>query len=109
MTTQLNLPDTSDAGIIPPALFALFTSSRQVVGSPDAPIAAIMGATLRGFAPIGDPLRLPYALALSVICGLVFFVFWFFRLAFVANFLSCVVLTGFIAGFQTAVESRVSR
>ena len=33
------------AGIIPLALFALFTSSRQVVGSPDAPIAAIMGAS----------------------------------------------------------------
>ena len=44
------------AGIVPLAVFALFTSSRYVVGSPDAPIAAIMGATLIGFAPIGDPL-----------------------------------------------------
>lgn len=86
------------AGIIPLALFALFTSSRQVVGSPDAPIAAIMGATLLGFAPIGDPLRLQFALALAVICGLVFFVFWFFRLSFVANFLSRAVLAGFITG-----------
>ncbi len=50
------------AGIIPLALFAFFTSSRQVVESPDAPIAAIMEATLLGFAPIGDPLRLQYAL-----------------------------------------------
>ena len=34
------------AGIIPLAIFALFTSSRHVVGSPDAPISAIMGAML---------------------------------------------------------------
>ena len=91
------------AGIIPLALFALFTSSRQVVGSPDAPIAAIMGATLIGLAPIGDPLRLQYALALAMICGLVFFVFWFFRLAFVANFLSRAVLAGFITGLGIEV------
>ena len=51
------------AGIIPLAVFALFTSSRHVVGSPDAPISAIMGAMLIGFAPIGDPLRVQYALA----------------------------------------------
>jgi sulfate permease, SulP family len=86
------------AGIIPLAIFALFTSSRHVVGSPDAPIAAIMGAMLIGFAPIGDPLRVQYALALAVMCGLLFFVFWFFRLAFLANFLSRAVLAGFITG-----------
>ena len=51
------------AGIIPLAIFALFTSSPHVVGSPDAPISAIVGAMLIGFAPIGDPLRMQYALA----------------------------------------------
>lgn len=91
------------AGIIPLALFALFTSSRQMVGSPDAPIAAIMGAALIGFAPIDDPLRLHYALALAVMCGLLFFVFWLFRLAFIANFLSRAVLAGFITGLGIEV------
>lgn len=91
------------AGVIPLALFALFTSSRQTVGSPDAPIAAIIGATLVGFAPIDDPLRLHYALALAVLCGLVFFLFWLFRLAFVANFLSRAVLAGFISGLGVEV------
>jgi len=43
------------AGIIPLIVFALFTGSRHMVGSPDAPIAALMGATLIGFAPIDDP------------------------------------------------------
>jgi SulP family sulfate permease len=91
------------AGIIPLAIFAIFTSSRHVVGSPDAPIAAILGAALIGFAPIGDPLRVQYALALAVMCGLLFFVFWFFRLAFLANFLSRAVLTGFITGLGVEV------
>jgi sulfate permease, SulP family len=91
------------AGIVPLAIFALFTSSRHVVGSPDAPIAAIMGAMLIGFAPIGDPLRVQYALALALMCGLLFFVFWIFRLAFLANFLSRAVLAGFITGLGIEV------
>jgi SulP family sulfate permease len=91
------------AGIIPLAIFALFTSSRHVVGSPDAPISAIMGAMLIGFAPIGDPMRVQYALALAVMCGLLFFVFWMFRLAFLANFLSRAVLAGFITGLGIEV------
>ncbi len=61
------------AGIIPLTIFAIFTSSCHVVGSPDAPISAILGALLIGFAPIGDPLRLQYALALALLCGLLFF------------------------------------
>ncbi len=97
------------AGIIPLAIFALFTSSRHVVGSPDAPLAAIMGAMLIGFAPIGDPLRVQYALALAVMCGLLFFVFWFFRLAFLANFLSRAVLAGFITGLGIEVLTNQAR
>ena len=59
------------AGIVPLAVFALFTSSRHMVGSPDAPISAIMGAVLIGFAPIGDPLRVQYALALALMLSLI--------------------------------------
>jgi high affinity sulfate transporter 1 len=91
------------AGIIPLAVFAIFTSSRHVVGSPDAPISAILGAVLIGLAPIGDPLRAQYALALALMCGLLFFVFWLFRLAFLANFLSRAVLAGFITGLGIEV------
>ena len=97
------------AGIIPLAIFALFTSSRHVVGSPDAPISAILGAMLIGFAPIGDPLRVEYALALALMCGLLFFVFWFFRLAFLANFLSRAVLAGFITGLGIEVLTNQAR
>jgi SulP family sulfate permease len=91
------------AGIIPLAIFALFTGSRHLVPSPDAASSAIIGAFLIGFAPIGDPLRVQYALALALMCGLLFFVFWLFRLAFLANFLSRAVLVGFITGLGIEV------
>jgi len=97
------------AGIIPLIVFALFTSSRHMVGSPDAPIAALMGAMLIGFAAIDDPLRVHYALALAVMCSLLFFVFWFFRLAFLANFLSRAVLAGFITGLGIEVMTNQVR
>jgi SulP family sulfate permease len=97
------------AGIIPLAIFAIFTSSPHVVGSPDAPISAIMGAMLIGFAPIGDPLRVQYALALALMCGLLFFVFWLFRLAFLANFLSRAVLAGFSTGLGIEVLTNQAR
>ena len=90
------------AGIIPLAIFALFTSSRHLVASPDAASSAIVGAVLIGFAPIGDP-RVPYALVLALMCGLLFFVFWLFRLAFLVNFLSRAVLIGFISGLGIEV------
>ena len=91
------------AAIIPLAVFALLTSSRHLVTSPDASMAGLVGAALVAFAAPGDPLRLQYALALAVICGLLFFVFWMFRLAFLANFLSRAVMAGFITGLGIEV------
>ncbi|MEH6592338.1 MAG: SulP family inorganic anion transporter [Halioglobus sp.] len=91
------------AAIVPLAIFALLTSSRHVVGSPDASMAALVGATLLGFAAPGDPMILQYGLALALMCGALFFVFWFFRLAFLANFLSRAVLAGFISGLGIEV------
>jgi len=91
------------AGIIPLIVFALFTSSRHVIGSPDASIAALVGAVLIGFAAPGDPMRVQFALALALMCSFLFFVFWFFRLAFLANFLSRAVMVGFITGLGIEV------
>ena len=91
------------AAIIPLLIFALLASSRHLVTSPDASMATLVGATLVGFAAPGDPLRLQYALALAVVCALLFFVFWIFRLAFLANFLSRAVMAGFITGLGVEV------
>lgn len=91
------------AAIIPLVVFALLTSSPHVVTSPDASMAGLVGAALVAFAAPGDPLRLQYALALALVCGLVFLVFWIFRLAFLANFLSRAVMAGFITGLGIEV------
>ena len=99
------LPPTAGlyAAIIPLAVFALLASSRHLVTSPDASMAGLVGAALIGFAAPGDPMRLQYALALALLIGLIFFVFWIFRLAFLANFLSRAVMAGFITGLGIEV------
>jgi SulP family sulfate permease len=91
------------AAIIPLVVFALLASSRHLVTSPDASMATLVGAALVAFAAPGDPLRLQYALALALVCALLFFVFWVFRLAFLANFLSRAVMAGFITGLGIEV------
>ena len=91
------------AAIIPLVVFALLTSSRHLVTSPDASMAGLVGAALVVFAAPGDPMRLQYALALALMVGLLFFIFWLFRLAFLANFLSRAVMTGFITGLGIEV------
>ena len=91
------------AAILPLAVVAMLTSSRHVVTSPDASMAGLVGATVVAFAAPGDPLRLQYVLALAVLCGLLFLVFWLFRLAFLANFLSRAVMVGFISGLGVEV------
>lgn len=91
------------AAIIPLVVFALLTSSRHLVTSPDASMASLVGAALVAFAVPGDPLRLQYALALALVCAVLFFIFWIFRLAFLANFLSRAVMAGFITGLGVEV------
>ncbi len=91
------------AAIIPLVVFALLASSRHLVTSPDASMATLVGAALVAFAAPGDPLRMQYALALAVVCAVLFFVFWIFRLAFLANFLSRAVMAGFITGLGVEV------
>jgi len=91
------------AAIVPLVVFALLASSRHLVTSPDASMATLVGSALVAFAAPGDPLRMQYALALAVVCALLFFVFWIFRLAFLANFLSRAVMAGFITGLGVEV------
>lgn len=90
------------AAIVPLIVFALLASSRHLVTSPDASMATLVGAALVAFAAPGDA-RLPYALAVALLCALLFFVFWIFRLAFLANFLSRAVMAGFITGLGVEV------
>ena len=89
--------------IFPLAVFALLSTSRHVVASPDASISAMVGATLVVFGASGDPARIEAGFAFALLCGLIFFAFWFFRLAFLANFVSRAVMAGFITGLAIEV------
>ncbi len=84
--------------ILPMIAFAIFCTSRQLVASPDAAAAALLGAQLAGLAAVNDPRYLQLNYANTLICALIFFLFWYFKLGFLANFLSKAVLTGFVSG-----------
>ena len=91
------------AAIVPMIAYAIFSTSRNVVASPDAAIAALVGSLLMAFALPGDPARVEFALGLALVCSVIFFLFWYFRLGFLANFLSRAVLVGFITGLGIEV------
>ena len=57
----------------------------------------------------GDDQRVQYALVLAMICGLLFLVFWYFRLAFLSSFLSKAVLVGVVTGLGIGVLTNQSR
>ncbi|QKD82460.1 SulP family inorganic anion transporter [Thermoleptolyngbya sichuanensis A183] len=99
------LPATAGlySAILPMVAFAIFCTSRQLVASPDAALSALLGATLAGLAAPDDPRYLQLAFAITLLCALVFFLFWYFRLGFLANFLSKAVLAGFITGLGIEV------
>ena len=91
------------SAILPMVAFALLCSSRQLVASPDASLAALMGSTLAGLAAPAEPRYLQLTFAVNLLCALIFFLFWYFRLGFLANFLSKAVLAGFISGLGIEV------
>jgi len=86
------------AAILPMIAFALCCSSQQLVSSPDASSTAMLGSQLVGLAALSDPRYVQLAYANSMVCAAIFFLFWYFKLGFLANFLSKAVLVGFISG-----------
>jgi high affinity sulfate transporter 1 len=97
------------AGIVPLVVFALFTASRSVVGGPGPATAALVAAALAGFAGPGDPQRVQYALALAMMCAVLFLLAWMFRLSFLQNFLSQAVMIGFVSGLGIQVFTSQAR
>jgi high affinity sulfate transporter 1 len=91
------------ACIVPMIAFALFSTSRNLVASPDAPISALIGGLLVALAAPNDPRYVQLAFALALLCAVIFFLFWLFKLGFLANFLSRAVLVGFITGLGIEV------
>ncbi|MFO7664441.1 MAG: SulP family inorganic anion transporter [Chloroflexota bacterium] len=91
------------AGIVPMIAYAIFATSRHVVASPDAAIAALIGSLLAVLAVPGSQEYLQLAYALALVCAAFFTLFWLFRLGFLANYLSRAVLVGLIAGLGIEV------
>lgn len=94
------LPATAGlyALIVPTIVYALVVSSRQVVASPDAATAALVGSSLGGLAVAGSANYATMALAQAIICGIMFLLLSVFKLGFLANFLSKPILVGFVGG-----------
>lgn len=67
------------SSIVPMILWGLFETSRNLVAGPDAPVAALIGSILAGFALTTDPRYIELAHAQAIVTAFVFFV---------ANFLS---------------------
>ena len=97
------------AALAPLVIFALFTSSRHVVGGPGPATAALVAAALAGFAAPGDSQRVQYALALALMCSVLFFLAWIFRLGSLQNYLSRAVLIGFVSGLGVQVFTNQAR
>lgn len=99
------LPPTAGlyALVLPTIVWAVLTSSRQLVASPDASAAALVAASVGGLAAAGSQDYATMALAQAIICGVLFAAMAVFKLGFLANFLSRPILIGFIAGLALDV------
>ena len=84
--------------LIPVVLFALIGSSRHLVVGADSATAAMLSVGLAGMAAVGSNEYVALAGVLALLSALLLLIARFFRLGFLANFLSRTVLIGFLTG-----------
>lgn len=83
------------AAFLPPALAALFGSSRQLATGPVAVVSLMAAVALSPLATVGSQAFIGYAVFLAMMVGLFQFLIGLFRLGVVVNFLSHPVVNGF--------------
>ncbi|MBR9985024.1 MAG: sodium-independent anion transporter, partial [Desulfosarcina sp.] len=83
------------ASFLPPALAALFGSSRQLATGPVAVVSLMAAVALQPLASSGSQAYIGYAVLLALMVGLFQFGLGLFRLGLVVNFLSHPVVGGF--------------
>lgn len=89
--------------VLPPVMYALFGSSRQLIVNPDAAACAIVAATAGPMAA-GDPSRYAdLSIALTLLTGVLCIVAAFARLGAIANFLSRPILVGYLNGIAISI------
>jgi SulP family sulfate permease len=94
------LPATAGlyALVVPTVVYALVVSSRQLVASPDAAAAALVASSIGGLAAAGSDAYAEMALAQAILCGAMLLLLGYFKLGFLASFLSKPILVGFVGG-----------
>jgi SulP family sulfate permease len=78
-------------------IYALFCTSRHIATGPSSSLAAVAGGTVLATGLTGDAAAGLVA-ALAIASGVLFLLVSFFRLGWIARFLSKAVVTGFLAG-----------
>ncbi len=86
------------ASILPLLVYALFGTSRHLIVNPDAATCALVGTTLAPLAAGNPDTLLSLSITLAFFTGLICVAASFFRLGFVADFLSRPILVGFLNG-----------
>jgi MFS superfamily sulfate permease-like transporter len=83
------------AAFLPPAIAALFGSSRQLATGPVAVVSLMTAVALEPLAVSGSQAYIAYAVLLALMVGSFQFVIGLLRLGLVVNFLSHPVINGF--------------
>ena len=94
------------AAFLPPAVAALFGSSRHLSTGPVAIASLISATTVQGLAPEGGELYIAYSLVLGLLVGLIRIVLGALRLGLLIDLLSSPVVVGFTnaAAFIIAIS-----
>jgi SulP family sulfate permease len=78
-------------------IYALFGTSRQISTGPSSSLAAVAGGAVL-VTGLGGTASAQLVAAITLVTGVLFLLFAFFRLGWIAHFLSKAVITGFLAG-----------
>jgi len=91
------------AGFVAMLVYALFSSSRQIIIGPESTTAILLATTVAPLA-MGDYARYAgLAAALAIFIGLICLLAGRFKLGFVSDFFSKPILTGYITGTSIVV------
>lgn len=93
------------ASFLPPALAALFGSSRQLATGPVAVVSLMTAVAIEPLAVAGSQAFIAYAILLSLIVGGFQFLLGVLRLGLVVNFLSHPVVNGFTNAAAIVIAS----
>lgn len=89
--------------ILPPIVYAIFGSSRQLVVNPDAAACSIVAATVGPLASGNSTRYLELSIVLTCLTGLLCIAGGLSGLGVIANFLSRPILTGYLNGIALTI------